>query len=94
MKKASELTSMVLHRLLQLSTSWGKGTIQSSRKTSDPTGAKRKRHFEITDDKSNFGIVEKKGDIYWGDDGKSLPENAKGKSVVQTTLGTAHLDFL
>lgn len=80
--------------LLQLSTSWGKGTVQSSHSSKDPTGSKRKRHFEITSDKSNFGLVKKEGRIYWGDSWKNVTDEMKGDSVVSTTLGTASLDFL
>ncbi|KAK9900203.1 hypothetical protein P389DRAFT_165404 [Cystobasidium minutum MCA 4210] len=78
-----------------LSTSWGKGLVHSSSKSTDPTGRKRKRKLEITDDQSNFGTVKKEGRIYWQEEEhRKKDEQLKGESVVQTSLGTASLEFL
>lgn len=76
---------------LKLSTSWGRGTVRSNSKSIDPSGADRKRNMEITHDQNTFGTVKKEGHIYWG---KKWDESAAGESIVQTTLGSASLEFL
>lgn len=55
---------------------------------------KRKRHFEIIKDDSEFGLVKKEGRIYWGNSWKDITEESKSDSIVVTTLGTASLHFL
>ena len=76
--------------LLQIGTSWGKGVVSAPSSARDPSGRGRKRSLDITQDEHSIGIVEKTGKVYWAPE----HENRMGKSIVETSLGRAGLEFL